>query len=59
MARMPMAELSREPPREATAYVNESARAAVSDPLRGSVAWYSGYRQAGVAPAVHHGLPSP
>ncbi|TQS46216.1 AraC family transcriptional regulator [Cryptosporangium phraense] len=27
--------------------------------LRPFVAWYSGYRQAGIAPAVHRGLPSP
>ena len=39
--------------------MDESTRAAPSDPLRAHVAWYSGYRQAGVAPAVHRGLPSP
>jgi len=27
--------------------------------LRPLVSWYTGYRQAGVAPAVHRGLPSP
>ena len=54
---MATAELSPEP--EATNRVNESTRAAASDPLRAHVAWYSGYRQAGIAPAVHRGLPSP
>jgi AraC-like DNA-binding protein len=39
--------------------VDESTRAAPSDPLRAHVAWYSGYRQADVPPAVHRGLPSP
>ena len=39
--------------------MDESTRAAPSDPLRTHVAWYSGYRQAGIAPAVHRGLPSP
>lgn len=28
-------------------------------PLRGLIGWYSGYRQAGVPPARHRGLPSP
>lgn len=42
-----------------TAEVSESARAAPAAPLRGLVAWYSGYRQEGVPPALHRGLPSP
>jgi AraC-like DNA-binding protein len=42
-----------------TAEVSESARAAPAAPLRGLVAWYSGYRQAGVPPGRHRGLPSP
>jgi AraC-like DNA-binding protein len=28
-------------------------------PLRPFIAWYSGYREAGVAPRLHRGLPSP
>ena len=39
--------------------VSESARAAPAAPLRGLIAWYSGYRQDGVPPARHRGLPSP
>ncbi len=39
--------------------VSESVRAAPAAPLRGLVSWYSGYRQAGVPPARHRGLPSP
>jgi AraC-like DNA-binding protein len=42
-----------------TAEVSESARAAPAAPLRGLVAWYSGYRQEGVLPGRHRGLPSP
>ena len=41
------------------ATVSESVRAAPAAPLRGLVSWYSGYRQEGVAPARHRGLPSP
>lgn len=59
MARMATAGVSHEPPGEANTHVNESTRAAASDPLHGRVAWYSGYRQAGIAPAIHRGLPSP
>ena len=32
---------------------------APAPPLRPFVAWYTGFRQAGVEPAVHRGLPSP
>ena len=39
--------------------VSESARAAPAAPLRGLISWYSGYRQDGVPPARHRGLPSP
>ena len=39
--------------------VSESARAAPAAPLRGLIGWYSGYRQAGMPPARHRGLPSP
>jgi AraC-like DNA-binding protein len=42
-----------------TAEVSESARAAPAAPLRGLIAWYSGYRQEGVPPGRHRGLPSP
>ena len=37
----------------------ESVRAAPAAPLRGLIGWYSGYRQEGVPPARHAGLPSP
>jgi AraC-like DNA-binding protein len=39
--------------------VSESVHGAPAAPLRGLVAWYSGYRQEGVPPAEHRGLPSP
>ena len=39
--------------------MSESARAAPAAPLRGLIGWYSGYRQEGVPPARHRGLPSP
>ncbi len=39
--------------------VSEYAWAAPAAPLRGLVAWYTGYRQEGVPPARHRGLPSP
>jgi len=39
--------------------VSESAWAAPAAPLRGLIAGYSGYRQHGVPPATHRGLPSP
>ncbi len=39
--------------------VDEFVRARPTDRLRPMVAWYSGYRQAGVPPALHRGLPSP
>ncbi len=39
--------------------VVESVRRVPPPPLRPLVAWYSGYRQAGLRPARHRGLPSP
>lgn len=39
--------------------VNESARGRPAAALRPYIAQYSGYRQAGVGPARHRGLPSP
>jgi AraC-like DNA-binding protein len=39
--------------------VDESVRGVPAPALRPFVAWYSGYRQAGVPPALHRGLPSP
>jgi AraC-like DNA-binding protein len=39
--------------------IDESARGRPAAPLLPFVAHYSGYRQAGVAPATHRGLPSP
>jgi len=44
---------------EPAGLVSESARAAPAVPLRGLIGWYSGYRQQGVPPARHRGLPSP
>jgi AraC-like DNA-binding protein len=40
-------------------HVDEYARARPSAAVRPWVAFYSGYRQRGLAPAVHRGLPSP
>jgi AraC-like DNA-binding protein len=39
--------------------VDEHVRRRPPAPLRPYVAWYAGYRQRGVAPALHRGLPSP
>ncbi|MFI5683068.1 helix-turn-helix domain-containing protein [Streptomyces sp. NPDC051636] len=39
--------------------VDEAVRAAPAPPLRGLVGWYSGYRQRGLPPSPHRGLPSP
>jgi AraC-like DNA-binding protein len=39
--------------------VDEHHRYRPGEPLRRYVAWYTGYRQRGVAPATHRGLPSP
>ncbi len=39
--------------------VSESARGSPGRSLRGAIARYDGYRQRGVAPARHLGLPSP
>ncbi|MCX4751394.1 helix-turn-helix domain-containing protein [Kitasatospora sp. NBC_01287] len=42
-----------------TGRVDESVRARPAPALRPFIAWYSGYRQRGVPPALHRGLPSP
>jgi AraC-like DNA-binding protein len=39
--------------------VDEHCRREPAGPLRPYVAWYTGYRQRGVPPARHRGLPSP
>ncbi|HET9896901.1 MAG TPA: helix-turn-helix domain-containing protein [Streptosporangiaceae bacterium] len=39
--------------------VNEAVAWRPAEPLRPFVAYYSGYRQAGIGPAEHRGLPSP
>lgn len=39
--------------------MSESVRAVPAAPLRGLVSWYAGYRQAGLPPGRHRGLPSP
>lgn len=39
--------------------VDEAVRVAPAPALRGLVGWYSGYRQRGVPPTRHRGLPSP
>ncbi|MER6301657.1 helix-turn-helix domain-containing protein [Kitasatospora sp. NPDC001539] len=44
---------------ETAAAVDEAVRARPASALRPYVGWYSGYRQRGLAPAVHRGLPSP
>src|SRR5580692_10925211 len=39
--------------------INEHCRRRPAEPLRPFVAYYTGYRQRGVPPALHRGLPSP
>jgi hypothetical protein len=39
--------------------IDEHCRRVPAAPLRPYVAWYAGYRQRGLAPARHRGLPSP
>jgi AraC-like DNA-binding protein len=39
--------------------INEYVRRLPAPPLRPLVAWYSGYRQTGLRPGQHRGLPSP
>ncbi len=39
--------------------VNEAVAGQPAEPLRPFIAYYSGYRQAGIGPAEHRGLPSP
>src|SRR5882724_10144829 len=39
--------------------VDEHCRYVPAEPLRRYVAWYTGYRQRGMPPATHRGLPSP
>ena len=41
------------------AVVSEYVRALPAAPLLPYVGWYSGYRQEGLEPARHRGLPSP
>jgi AraC-like DNA-binding protein len=55
---MTTTELTREP-RIRREPVNESVLRRPAPPLRPFIANYSGYRQAGVPPALHAGLPSP
>lgn len=42
-----------------TELVNEGVRVRPGEALRPYIAYYSGYRQAGIEPATHRGLPSP
>jgi len=42
-----------------TAAIDEHIRRLPAESLRPYVAWYTGYRQRAVAPALHRGLPSP
>ncbi|MEZ0067389.1 AraC-like DNA-binding protein [Streptacidiphilus sp. MAP12-20] len=44
---------------ESIGTVDEAVRGVPAPPLRGYVGWYSGYRQRGLPPARHRGLPSP
>ena len=55
---MTTTDLAREP-RIRREPVNESVLGRPAPPLRSLIASYSGYRQAGVPPALHAGLPSP
>ncbi len=60
----PEADLQARPARPAAApddgtTVDEYCRRLPSEPLRPYVAWYTGYRQRGIAPAIHRALPSP
>lgn len=43
----------------AAGVVNEARQALPAQPLRGLIAAYDGYRQKGLPPAIHRGLPSP
>ncbi|GAA3395056.1 helix-turn-helix domain-containing protein [Cryptosporangium minutisporangium] len=45
--------------RENGAVINEAVHVRPAPALRPYVAWYSGYRQVGLAPGRHRGLPSP
>jgi AraC-like DNA-binding protein len=40
-------------------FIDDHCRRAPAEPLRRYIAWYAGYRQRGLAPARHRGLPSP
>src|SRR5215813_5340169 len=55
---MTTTDLAREP-RIRREPVNESVLGRPAPPLQPFIASYSGYRQAGVPPALHAGLPSP
>jgi AraC-like DNA-binding protein len=39
--------------------IDESVHGTAAGPLEPHVAWYAGFRQAGVRPTMHRGLPSP
>jgi AraC-like DNA-binding protein len=54
-----MAEVAELTEASAAGVVNEHHRYWPGEPLRRYVAWYTGYRQRGVPPARHRGLPSP
>jgi len=54
-----MAEVAEATEAPAAGVVNEHHRYRPGEPLRRYVAWYTGYRQRGVPPARHRGLPSP
>ncbi|GJF30658.1 AraC family transcriptional regulator [Kitasatospora sp. NE20-6] len=44
---------------DGTSVVDESAGGRPAGPMAGHAAWYTGYRQAGLVPGRHRGLPSP
>src|SRR5258708_38154049 len=48
-----------QPDRVAQRQIDESVRGVPAPALRPFIAWYSGYRQVGVPPGRHRGLPSP
>jgi AraC-like DNA-binding protein len=56
---MAVTDAAREPDAQRTGPISESAVARPAEGLRRFIAYYSGYRQAGVPPATHAGLPSP
>jgi AraC-like DNA-binding protein len=54
-----MGSMDRDLPRGGDGRIEESVRGVPAPALRPFIAGYAGYRQAGVAPATHRGLPSP